>query len=67
MAIRGLAGLLWMAGTAAVVADTAGIPAGAAPPTAPAAGAFASALPLRIVLTAGTAGLRLTAGFPCRP
>lgn len=67
MAIRGLAGVLWMAGTATVVADPDWMPAGAAPPTVPAAGAFASALPLRIVVTAGTTGLQLTAGFPCRP
>lgn len=56
-----------MAGTATVVADPDWMPAGAAPPTVPAAGAFASALPLRIVVTAGTTGLQLTAGFPCRP
>jgi len=67
MVIRGMAGVLWVAGTAAVVAAPAWTPAGEAPPVVSAAGASAAVLPLRPVMFAGTTGLRLTAGFPCRP
>jgi len=66
MVIRGMAGMLWVAGTAAVVAAPAWTPAGEAPPAVSAAGASAAALPLRVALIAGTAGMQL-AGFPCRP
>lgn len=65
MAIRGMAGVLWVAGTAAVVNAPAEMPLGAVSPAAPAAGAVVPRLPLRIVVTAGAAGLRPVVGFPC--
>lgn len=59
MAIRGMAGVVWMAGAATTVILPA--PPEAARPVAPAADAFAAAALVR----GAAVGLRLGAGLPC--
>lgn len=66
MAIRGMAGVLWMAGAAVAVVVPAQPETGGRRPEITAADGIAAPMPTRGVVAA-IAGLRFVAGLPCSP